>query len=568
MTEPHMSHEAVDDIPLLMHVLRERLGLDRALDEIVPGHGNWLGLSKGQVMVSWLTHILSEGSHFMSHVRDWANARQHTLSQLLGQALRETDLTDDRLSEIVRWLSDDRVWHPLEAQVNQNMLRVYRLPVQRIRLDATTVSVDSARELSLLFQRGHSKDHRPDLPQLKVMLAALDPLGALLAADVVAGNRADDGLYIPMIDRLLKDLDSAGLLFIGDCKMSALATRAHIQQQAHTYLTPLAKVGQVPEQLSDWIAQATQGDIALTPLLADDGSAWGTGYEFSRSQQAPAADGTVRAWQERVLVVRSTQFAAAAQRGLAQRLQRAESAIAALTPPRARGHRQFTDESVLQTAVQAILDKHAVADFLSVPIKLELERQPLRAYGSRPARTLEQRRYVVSTRRKLAVIQAHEQTLGWRAYVTNAARSALPLQTAVQVYCDEWLIERDCQRLKGRSLSLAPLWLTRDDHAIGVTRLLTLAARVLALVEYEVRRKLAEQQRALAGLFPGQANRTTDRPTTERLLKAFDHIELVVIRTGQRVQRYLSPLSALQKDILRLLSCPFTIYSRIILDST
>lgn len=124
MTEPHMSHEAVDDIPLLMHVLRERLGLDRALDEIVPGHGNWLGLSKGQVMVSWLTHILSEGSHFMSHVRDWANARQHTLSQLLGQALRETDLTDDRLSEIVRWLSDDRVWHPLEAQVNQNMLRV------------------------------------------------------------------------------------------------------------------------------------------------------------------------------------------------------------------------------------------------------------------------------------------------------------------------------------------------------------------------------------------------------------------------------------------------------------
>lgn len=562
-----MTHEEVDDIPVLMHVMRERLGFDQAFDEIIGSHGNWLGLSKGQVLVTWLTHVLSQCSHYMSHVQDWANARPQTLSGLLGQELRETDLTDDRLSEIARWLSDDGVWHPLEAHVNARMLRVYRLPARRIRLDTTTASINTARALSVLFQRGFSKDHRPDLPQLKVMLAALDPLGVLLAADVVPGNRADDGLYVPIIDRLLTQLTEPGLLFIGDSKMSALATRAHIQGGGHHYLTPLAKVGQVPEQLADWVARATRGTVPLTRLLADDGSAWGEGYEITRQQSGPDAQGSERHWTERVLVVRSQRFAEAAQRGLAQRLQRAEDALSALTPARGRGLRQFTDESALREAVQAILDKHQVAELLTVNIQRQTEQRQVRAYGPRAARTEERVRYTVAVQHNRRLLESHEQTLGWRAYVTNTSRQALPLREAVQVYCDEWLVERNCQRLKGRTLSLAPLWVTREDHAIGLTRLLTLAARVLALIEYDVRRNLAEQQRPLAGLFPGQASRTTDRPTTERLLKAFDQIALVVIRQGQQLQRYLTPLSTLQKDILRLMSCPANLYRRLIFDS-
>jgi transposase len=567
MSEPRMTHEEVDDIPVLMHVMRERLGFDQAFDEIVGGHGNWLGLSKGQVLVTWLTHVLSECSHFMSPVREWANARPQTLSHLLGQALRETDLTDDRLAEIVRWLSDDRIWHPLEAQVNERMLRVYRLPARRLRLDTTTASIDTARELSVLFQRGFSKDHRPDLPQLKVMLAALDPLGVLLAADVVSGNRADDGLYVPMVDRLLTQLTEPGLLFIGDSKMSALTTRAHIQGGGHRYLTPLAKVGQVPAHLAEWVARATQGKVPLRRLPADDGSEWGEGYEFTRPQSGPDAQGSERRWTERVLVVRSRRFAEAAQRGWAQRLQRAEAALNALTPARGRGHRQFTDESALREAVQTILDKHEVTEFLTVNIQPQVEPRQVRAYGSRAARTEERVRYTVVVKHNQRRIESHVQTLGWRAYVTNASRQALPLREAVQVYCDEWLVERNCQRLKGRTLSLAPMWVTREDHAIGLTRLLTLAARVLALIEYDVRRNLSEQQRLLAGLFPGQASRTTDRPTTERLLKAFDQIALVVIRHGKQLQRYLTPLSTLHKDILRLMSCPANLYQRLIMDS-
>ena len=62
------------------------------------------------------------------------------------------------------------------------------------------------------FQLGHSKDHRPDLPQVKVMQAVLDPLGMPVATDGVSGERADDPLYIPCIERVQHSLERRGAI--------------------------------------------------------------------------------------------------------------------------------------------------------------------------------------------------------------------------------------------------------------------------------------------------------------------------------------------------------------------
>jgi transposase len=62
-----------------------------------------------------------------------------------------------------------------------------------VRLDSTTVSGYVHPSPDGLFQFGHSKDHRPDLPQVKIKLSALDPLGLPLGVTLVGGQRADDG---------------------------------------------------------------------------------------------------------------------------------------------------------------------------------------------------------------------------------------------------------------------------------------------------------------------------------------------------------------------------------------
>ncbi|MCL5997295.1 MAG: IS1634 family transposase [Chloroflexi bacterium] len=566
-----MSHEQVNDVPVLMHTLKAVLGLDALLDELVPRHGNRQGASIGETMVMWLTHLLSECNHFMNPVQDWANHLLHTLSTLLGRAVRPTDFTDDRLAEVAWVLSHDDVWHPLEQSVTGRVVRAYELKPQRVRLDSTTAKVYGGSEVSVLFQRGHSKDHRPDLRQLKLMLAALDPLGLLAGVDVLAGQTADDGLYVPMIQRMRETLQPEGLLYVGDCKMGALRTRAYVQATGNAYLMPLAQVGRVPDDLAGWVERALSGQVKLKRWRDEEThEVLAEGYEVTRAVtgQPPEETGfPAVTWSERVLIVRSPGFAQAAQRGLRDRLSHARTELLALTPPPGRGHRSVTAEAPLREAAQAILERHDVVGLLTFDLERQGERRAVRAYRDRPARVDEVVRYTLTVQRQAHAIRAHDRTLGWRAYVTNAAPENLSFEQTVQTYRDEWLIERDCARLKGRVLSLSPLWVSREDHAIGLTRLLTLAARVLALVEYDARRKLKASSQSLAGLYAGQPTRVTDRPTTERLLKAFDHIALVVIRTGREAQHFLTPLNELQRTILDVLGYPNDLYQRLVNNS-
>ena len=103
------------------------------------------------------------------------------------------------------------------------------MPTETLRLDSTSVSVyhDVTTDESL-FHQGHSTDHRPDLRQCKAMLATLDPLGLPLVGQPVAGNRADDGLYVPAYEAAVTALGTAEVLVVGESNMGALGTRGHM----------------------------------------------------------------------------------------------------------------------------------------------------------------------------------------------------------------------------------------------------------------------------------------------------------------------------------------------------
>src|SRR5262245_21761401 len=92
-----ISSERVDHIPLLLAQL-ERMGVQPLLDEHVPAHGNWVGLTLGWVSVVWLTHILSEANHQLNHVEPWAEQRLQTLRGCAGQRVHPLDVSDDRLA--------------------------------------------------------------------------------------------------------------------------------------------------------------------------------------------------------------------------------------------------------------------------------------------------------------------------------------------------------------------------------------------------------------------------------------------------------------------------------------
>lgn len=111
------------------------------------------------------------------------------------------------------------------------------------------------------------------------------------------------------------------------------------------------------------------------------------------------------------------------------------------------------------------------------------------------------------------------------------------------------------------------MYVQRDDHRVGLVRLLTIALRVLTLLEGVVRQPLQKLERDLAGLDEGNPKRRTNQPTAEKLLKAFDNITLTIVHAPGFLQRHVTPLSSLQKDILTLLGLTPAIYSQLADDS-
>ena len=162
-----------------------------------------------------------------------------------------------------------------------------------------------------------------------------------------------------------------------------------------------------------------------------------------------------------------------------------------------------------------------------------------------------------------AALAAAVRRLGWRIYSTNQPVEQLSLEQAVLAYRSEYLVERSLGRLKGRPLSLTPMYVQRDDHATGLIRLLSIALRVLTLVEFGVRRQLAAEAATLAGLYAGNTKRETARPTAERLLEAFQEVTLTVVEGVHQVYRHLTALSPLQERILELLGFSSRVYTRL-----
>ena len=560
--------EQVDDIPILT-ASAERMGLAALLDEHFVAHGNWQGISPGKMLTGWLAHILSEADHRLNQVQNWAAQRIETLHGCLDTELCALDFSDDRLAAGLEMLSDDVYWRSFEAALNQRTLRVYDLKAKCVRIDSTTGSGYWHISEDGLFQRGHSKDHRPDLPQLKVVLATLDPMGMPAATLVVAGNKADDPLYIPAIDQVRTGLGSRGLLYVGDCKMMSLETRTHLEAGGDDYLGPFSLTQVSQERLDSCLKPVWAGEQSLTTIerRGANGKLEKIAEGFESCQTLTAIyEGKEIVWDERQLVVRSLAHAKAAETALYARLQQAQIAIAALTE-RKQGKEPITTAQTLRQVAEKLIKQHEVEGLLQFQITEQIQEQSIRKYAERPAETRIECHLAIAVQKDETAIQETVRRLGWRVYGTNCPADELTLEQAVLAYREEYLVEHCFGRLKGKPLSLTPMYLEDDRRATGLTRLLSIGLRVLTLLEHVARAHLAEKNEKMSGLYAGNPTRATDRPTTEAMLRAFKHIYLNFVTLGNHTYHYLSPLSDLQQRILALLDLPTSIYTKLA-DST
>jgi len=385
-------------------------------------------------MMVWLSHILSEANHRMNQVQDWSKRRKEVVRSCGLSTFEDGDMTDDRLADVLRALSSDIHWSAFEQELMGNLVRVYDLQKECVRVDTTTVSSYAEVNEEGLLQLGYSKDHRPDLAQLKVVLACLDPLGMPLATEVLSGEQADDPAYLPIIARVREGLGKQGLLYVGDGKMAALQTRASIQFHEDFYLCSLSSVQVLLDQLQQEVDRLRKKERQMTRVERvnekNERICIAQGYEMSQ-ELTTEVNGQTQTWTERRLLIQSMSAAEAAEHSLQERVKKAEQTLLHLLV-RKQGKPHLKTRLEIDEAIREVMKKFRVEGFLDVVVQEESHKRQIRAYRGKLSSPRQEVVFMISSTRNEKALEYAISHLGWRVYATNQKTAYLTLEQAVE----------------------------------------------------------------------------------------------------------------------------------------
>jgi hypothetical protein len=101
-------------------------------------------------------------------------------------------------------------------------------------MDTTSLSFEGAGGATL-GARGHSKDHRPDLPQM-ILAVVVDGEGRPICTEMAPGNTADVAVLIPIMDRLRHRFGIGRVCVVADRGMISKAAIAALEERGLEYV--------------------------------------------------------------------------------------------------------------------------------------------------------------------------------------------------------------------------------------------------------------------------------------------------------------------------------------------
>jgi hypothetical protein len=129
-------------------------------------------------------------------------------------------------------------------------------------MDTTSLSFEGAGGQTL-GQRGHSKDHRPDLMQL-ILCVVIDSKGRPVCTEIMPGNTADVSVLLPTIDRLRHRFAIGRVCVVADRGMISATTIEGLEGRGLEYILGAR------ERTDRVVREVVLADDGLfTPLLVE-----------------------------------------------------------------------------------------------------------------------------------------------------------------------------------------------------------------------------------------------------------------------------------------------------------
>ena len=561
MHRPQIQIEELDSLPIILSLLK-KMDLISLIDAIFIPHKNWSGLSVGETVAVWLCYITAHHDHRMCSLENWVEKRQQILSDYFGHPISPKHFTDDRLARILDYFSNSERWNEFESQLNASTIRVYGVISDTVRIDMTTANSDGIVTKSGLIQFGHSKDD-PSTPQIKIALSVLDPLGIPLTVSIHPGNTADDPLYVPVMDSVIKSLNNQRLLFVGDCKMCAIATRFHAFLHQMDYLCPLSEVAHPTCEIMEAIRSFDSLNGVLTPITREyyDGDEALIAEAFEKKViRSFTKDGIQHSWEERIIYARSFAYAEKQKTKLDSQLEKSLIEIVSMNT-RGRGKPVYKSGAEAEDKIHSILKNHSVSGLISYEILEKVTDKPIRAYGNKPKRIEKKISVIVSAKINQEAYGAAIESAGWRAYVTNRSENLLSIEAVVLAYRDQYVVEHAFHRLKGKCLSLTPIHIQKDERIDGLVKLLTIPLRILVVIDKTLQDSIAQRGQKLSGLFKYNPKKELFKPKAERVFEYFIGVYVSKVTVGNQFYSSIIGLEDKHMEILGLLNLSSEIFA-------
>lgn len=494
-----------------------RLGVVQAIDQALKYQPE-IAASYGTLAQAVIVNRMSLDPQPLYLLPGWV--AEHGIDYLLG--IQAAWLDDDRLGAMLEGLADHQVeiWSAIIGKAVQD----FRLELEWLHSDTTSVYFEGAYEdeqgepkcekNAPVLVKGYNKDGRPQ--NVQFVLSLVTSKRVPLWYRPWDGNQSDDGVYLADMSALRKmGWMPANVVLIGDrklCNHDTMLAFCHTKQfflAAHPW-TDTAKAvwlrtwRELREGKRDWTAaeyvsrneahkpaeKRTQYRVCEVEQMLSDaqaGQTYSLRWVFSWSSRKAEQDADKR---------RKTLEAGE------QALQR----IAKLL-----GKYDYTCRAVIQNRIEQALGKAKAKSYFQYTL----------------TGTDEDQAWELRWARQTNVLTQAECFDGVMLLCTNVPAERLAAGDVMVKYKSQINVEQTIDFIKS-PVQIRPMWLHSPRRLAGLTLLIMIAVLVAALLEYQVRRHIAQTGELVRGLMP--ENRDNPYPTAKKLLRAFQSYALVIVR--------------------------------------
>jgi transposase len=471
------------------------------------------------------------------------------------------------LAEQLALLNDDRFGRALDhlyradrasllTAVVLKAIAAFELALKEMHQDTTTVTCSGEyqdqepvekTDRPARITRGHNKDHRPDLKQLLYNRTVTSDGAVPIHCKVHDGNTADSLVHKETWLTLCEIIGGPDFLYVADSK---LCNKRDMRLIAHGNGRFLTLMPQTRAEHARFLALVRDNEVSWSEVLRKDNPR-GKQRPLVVYQGLEDALGSEEGY--RILWYHSSQKQERDLQARRKKLDKAGKRLKRLRPP-GRGE-AFKTETKAREAAERALQKAKVHDWLDVVIVLVVQTRHVQVGRGRPGpdtlyKQVQTKSYTISVKENEEALKRAARTDGLFALMTNDA--SLSVKEALAKYKYQPYAEKRHEQLKS-VFDVRPVWLKNVKRVEALLWLYHMVELVQALLERQLRRRMAQAEIASLPLFP--EGRHSSKPTCELVFNTLQGLRRhrLLDPRGVEIYRFHDPLSDVARSVLRLL---------------